>query len=92
MLEGERPRAGCRPLLLDLLGDLALVPNLPRRPTDLAHATVVPGQADPSSADAQATLRRALWERRIFDASEPASLIAKIPPVLIDVYRGGRVV
>jgi hypothetical protein len=31
-----------------------------------------------------AALRRALWTRRIFDATELASLIAKIPDVLLD--------
>lgn len=38
----------------------------------------------PSFADALATLRRTLWSRRIFDASEPPSLMPKIPQVLID--------
>ena len=43
-----------------------------------------PAKRTPSFADALAALRRALWSRRIFDASEPASLMAKIPSVLID--------
>jgi hypothetical protein len=43
-----------------------------------------PAKRTPSFADALAALRRALWSRRIFDASEPASLITKIPEVLID--------
>jgi DDE superfamily endonuclease len=38
----------------------------------------------PSFADALAALRRALWSRRIFDATDPASIMAKFLPVLID--------
>lgn len=38
----------------------------------------------PSFADALASLRRALWSRRIFDGTEPDSLMTKIPAVLID--------
>jgi hypothetical protein len=43
-----------------------------------------PTKRTPSFADALATLRRALWSRRIFDATEPPSLMPKIPQVLID--------
>jgi hypothetical protein len=43
-----------------------------------------PAKRTPSFADALTTLRRTLWERRIIEASEPASLITKIPAVLID--------
>jgi len=43
-----------------------------------------PAKRTPSFADALAALRRALWSRRIFDATEPASLMSKIPQVLID--------
>ena len=46
MLEGAGSRAvGCA-LLLDLLGGVALVPGLPRRPTDLANAVLVSRQAN----------------------------------------------
>jgi hypothetical protein len=44
-----------------------------------------PTKRTPSFADALATLRRELWSRRIFDASEPAPLMTKIPALLIDV-------
>jgi hypothetical protein len=38
----------------------------------------------PSFADALATLRRALWARRIFDTSESPPLLVKIPELLMD--------
>lgn len=44
-----------------------------------------PAKRTPSFADALAALRRALWERRIFDASAPDSHSAKIPHALIEV-------
>ncbi len=43
-----------------------------------------PGKRTPSFADALAALRRALWSQRLFDASEPRSLLAKIPQALIN--------
>ena len=43
-----------------------------------------PAKLTPSFADALAVLRRALWARRIFDASDSRSLMAKIPEALID--------
>ncbi len=43
-----------------------------------------PAKRTPSFADALTTLRRALWSRRIFDATEPPWLMPKIPQALID--------
>ena len=43
-----------------------------------------PAKRTPSFADALAALRRALWARRIFDACDSRSLMAKIPEALID--------
>lgn len=43
-----------------------------------------PGKRTPSFADALATLRRALWSRRIFPGSAPRPLPAKIVAVLLD--------
>lgn len=44
-----------------------------------------PAKRTPSFADALAGLRRALWERRIFDASDPRSQSAIFPRALIEV-------
>ena len=43
-----------------------------------------PAKRTPSFADALATLRRALWGRRIFDGSDSHSLLAKFPDALIE--------
>jgi len=43
-----------------------------------------PAKRTPSFADALAPLRRALWSQRLFEATEPRSLLAKIPQALID--------
>jgi hypothetical protein len=44
-----------------------------------------PTKRTPSFADALSTLRRELWSRRIFDASDPDPLMTKISALLIDV-------